>query len=75
MLSSLHQDKRFDHLYEHNVLFRQLTEEHKKLHLEADQLAKAFHLSSDLEMKQLELKKRKLDIKEKLDSMLKSQYP
>jgi uncharacterized protein YdcH (DUF465 family) len=75
MLSSLRQDKRFDHLYEHNTEFRHLSEEHKKLQMEADQLAKALHLSSDLEMRQVALKKRKLDIKDKLEAMLATQRP
>lgn len=70
MLSSLHQDKRFDHLYEHNLVFRELNEEHSKLQKEAAKMSKAVYLSPDLEMKETEIKKRKLDIKDKLEAML-----
>jgi len=75
MFSSLHQDKRFDHLYEHNPMFRELSEEHKKLQKEASKMAKAVYLSPDLEMREVEIKKRKLDVKDKLEAMLKSQDP
>jgi uncharacterized protein YdcH (DUF465 family) len=75
MYSSLHQDKRFEHLFEHNSMFRELSEEHRKLQKEADKMAKAIYLSPDLEMREIDLKKRKLDVKSKLDSMLQSQNP
>lgn len=75
MNSSLQQDKRFDHLYQHNPVFRELNDEHKKLQREADKMAKAVFLSADLEMKEIELKKRKLDVKTKLEAMLNAQNP
>jgi uncharacterized protein YdcH (DUF465 family) len=75
MHSSLQQDKRFDHLYQHNAMFRQLSEEHKTLEMEAAKLAKAIYLAPDLEMRELELKKRKLDVKSRLAAMLDDQNP
>jgi uncharacterized protein YdcH (DUF465 family) len=56
-------------------MFRELSEEHKKLQKEASKMAKAVYLSPDLEMREVEIKKRKLDVKDKLEAMLKSQDP
>ena len=70
MLSSLERDPRFAHLYEHNSAFRQLTTEHKELKREVEKLKKAVYLGPDMESKMHVLKKRKLDIKDRLESML-----
>lgn len=70
MLSSLEQDPRFAHLYEHNSAFRQLTNEHKELKREVEKLKKAAYLGPELENKMHVLKKQKLDIKDRLDAML-----
>lgn len=70
MLSSLEQDPRFAHLYEHNSAFRQLTNEHKELKREVEKMKKAVYLGPDLENKMHVLKKQKLDIKDRLESML-----
>lgn len=72
MLTSLHNDPRFEHMFEHNVAFRQMSLEHKELQREADKLTKALYYSPEMEMKIHDIKKRKLDLKDKMESMLES---
>lgn len=70
MLSSLEQDPRFAHLYEHNSVFRQLMNEHKELKREVEKMKKAPYLGPDQENRMHVLKKQKLDIKDRLEAML-----
>lgn len=70
MLSSIEQDSRFAHLYEHNSAFRQLSNEHKEIKREVEKLKKAIYLGPEMENKLHILKKQKLDIKDRLESML-----
>jgi len=75
MLTSLQKDPRFEHLFEHNAEFRELSEKHKGLQREADKLGKALYLSPGMELKIHEIKKRKLEIKDRLEAMLESVSP
>ncbi len=75
MATSLHNDPRFEHLYEHNAAFRELSKQHQDIQKEADKLNKALYLSPDLDMRIHELKKMKLEIKDKLGAMLESVNP
>ncbi len=70
MLSSIEKDPRFEHLYQHNDAFRQLTDEHKQLKREVVKLEKAFYLGPDMDSKMQTLKKQKLDIKDRMKAML-----
>ena len=70
MMSSFEHDPRFEHLYQHNDVFRQLTDEHKQLKRDVDKLKKAVYLGPDMENKMHILKKQKLDIKDRLEAML-----
>ncbi len=70
MLTSIEKDPRFSHLYEHNDAFRELTERHKDLKREVEKLKKAIHLGPDMEAHMHDLKKRKLETKDKLEAML-----
>lgn len=70
MLSSLEKDPRFQHLYQHNTLFRELTDQHRELRREADKLQKAIFLGPELENRVHELKKKKLGIKDRLEAMM-----
>lgn len=72
MLSSLEKDPRFQHLYRHNSSFRELTDQHKDLRREVEKLQKAIYLSPDMENRVHELKKKKLEIKDRLEAMMAS---
>lgn len=73
MESTIQNDPRYTKAYEGSEDFRVLSEEHVRLKKEASEFNKAKFLSSEQETRMHEIKKRKLEIKDKLESMM-SQY-
>jgi uncharacterized protein YdcH (DUF465 family) len=70
MQSSIQKDPRFSKAYEVSEDFRILSDEHIRLKREAAEFNKAKYLSPELNMRMHEIKKRKLEIKDKLESMM-----
>ncbi len=66
METSLQKDPNFQALYDTDPEFRQLSEDHVKLKTEAADLSKAKYLSPDMMARLKEMKKRKLELKDKL---------
>ncbi len=70
MQSSLQKDPRFSKVYEGNENFRVLNEEHLRLKREAADFNKAKYLTPEQSQRMYEIKKRKLEIKDRLELMM-----
>ncbi|GMT42439.1 MAG: hypothetical protein IEMM0002_0850 [bacterium] len=70
MNSSLRNDPRYTRLFETNDDFRKLSDEHIQLKRESSEFNKAKYLNPEQMAKMHEIKKRKLEIKDKLESMM-----
>jgi len=67
---TIQSDPRYTKAYEKSEDFRLLSEEHIKLKREATEFNKAKYLSPEQNIRMREIKKRKLEIKDKLESMM-----
>lgn len=70
MKSSIKNDPRFSKAYEGSDDFRLLSDEHMHLKKEASEFNKAKYLAPEQEARMHEIKKRKLEIKDKLESIM-----
>lgn len=70
MKTSLRNDPRYKQLCETNDEFRALSDEHIKLKQEVVEFNKAKHLNPEQLAKMHEVKKRKLEIKDKLEFVM-----
>jgi len=70
MESTIQSDPRYTRAYEKSEDFRLLSEEHIRLKREASEFNKAKYLSPEQNIRMQEIKKRKLEIKDKLESMM-----
>ncbi len=57
-------------LMAHNESYRQLSQEHSALEVQLNQLRERRFLSSEEEIEELRLKKRKLHIKDEMEALL-----
>lgn len=70
MQSSIQKDPRFLKAHEGSEEFRDLSDEHMRLKKEAADFNKAKFLAPEDEQKMHEIKKRKLEIKDKLEQLM-----
>lgn len=70
MQSSIQKDPRFLKAHEGSEDFRGLSEEHMRLKKEAADFNKAKFLTSEDEQKMHDIKKRKLEIKDKMEQLM-----
>ena len=70
MQSSIQNDPRFSKTHEGSEDFRALNEEHMRLKKEAAEFNKAKFLTPEDDKKMHEIKKRKLEIKDKLETLM-----
>ncbi len=72
MESTIQNDPRYSKAYEKSEDFRLLSEEHIRLKREASEFNKAKYLSPDQDIRMHQIKKRKLEIKDKLESIMRN---
>ena len=70
MQSSIQNDPRFSKAFDGSEDFRVLNEEHMRLKKEAAEFNKAKFLTPEDDQKMHEIKKRKLEIKDKLETLM-----
>ncbi|MFQ5433113.1 MAG: DUF465 domain-containing protein [Nitrospinota bacterium] len=70
MESTIQSDPRFSKAYEKSEDFRLLSEEHIRLKREASEFNRAKYLTPEQEARMHQIKKRKLEIKDKLESIM-----
>ena len=70
MQSSIQEDPRFLKAHEGSEGFRVLNEEHMRLKKETADFNKAKFLTSEDEQKMHEIKKRKLEVKDKMEQLM-----
>ena len=70
MESTIQSDPRYTKAYEKSEDFRLLCEEHIRLKREASEFNKAKYLTPEQNVRMHQIKKRKLEIKDKLESLM-----